>query len=173
MKVITNTPEELVLESRPILGGILLSLAALAIAYVGMKVIGNGHLVAGLLILAIGLGLCAGGFWGFIRYVAVRFSRPEGKVQIRVRSISGATSEDFTLADVIAAVIESSMMTTTTKSKSGRRSTTRKTRTYRAALAFRDARATRRPLVEHYTSDEAGVRALVDTINRWIGPQGA
>lgn len=168
MKIVANTPDELILESRPILGGVFLTLGALVIAFVGMNVIGAGNTGAGLAILVIGLGVCLGIFWAFIRYEAIRFSRREAVVQFRSRSLSGRMAEDIPLSSVSGAVIETSMMTSTSNSGGRGRSRKTQTRTYRAALAMRDKGATNRPLTFYYTSNEKPSQRARDAINAWL-----
>lgn len=168
MKIISNTSDELILESRPILGAVFLTLGALVIAFVGMKVIGAGNTGAGLAILIVGLGVCLAIFWAFIRYEAVRFSRPDAVVQFRSRTLSGRTSDDVPLSMVTAAVIETSMMSSTTSSNGRGRKRKTQTRTYRAALAMRDSGATNRPLTFYYTSNEKPSQQARDAINAWL-----
>ncbi len=168
MKIISNTPDELILESRPILGGVLLIIGALVITFVGMKVIGAGNTGAGIAILIVGLGVCLAMFWAFIRYEAIRFSRPDAVVQFRSRSLSGRKSEDIPLSMVTAAVVETSMVTSTSSSKGRGRKRKTQTRTYRTALALRDPGATKRPLTFYYTSNEKPSHQARDAINAWL-----
>ncbi len=125
--------------------------------------------------LVIGLGVCLGLFWAFIRYEAIRFSRPEGVVQFRSRSLGGRTAEDIPLASVTGAVIETSMVTSTSSSKGRKRSQKRQTRTYRAALTLSGEGAATRPLTFYYTSNEGprNVRATRSRSGcRKAGPDG-
>ena len=168
MKIISNTSDELILESRPILGAVFLTLGALVIAFVGMKIMGAGNTGPGLAVLVIGLGGCLAIFWAFVRYEAIRFSRPDGIVQFRSRSLSGRTSEDIPLAAVTGAVIETSSVTTTSGSKGRGRSRKRQTRTYRAALTLSGQATATRPLTFYYTSNEAPSRLARDAITAWL-----
>ncbi len=168
MKIISNTADELILESRPILGGVLLTLGALVIAFVGMKVMGEGNTGAGLAVLVIGLGVCLAIFWAFVRYEAIRFSRPDGIVQFRSRSLSGRTAEDIPLASVTGAVIETSSVTSTSSTKGRGRSRKRQTRTYRAVLTLSGQASPTRPLTFYYTSNEAPSNQARDAINAWL-----
>lgn len=152
MKLREETPDRLMLEDKPVILGILLSLAIL------------GNCAAALFVAIdeplIGLGVMAGGgiwglaFWAFVRRTLVMLDRPSDLVVRRVASLTGQTEDTLPLSRITGAIVQSHQSTGKTTST-----------TYRAALVVRGAEPF--PLTKVYSSGRGATRA-VEAVNRWL-----
>ncbi len=173
MKIVTKTPEELILESRPWGLGIGVIVAFLVIVFVVMNVIAQGNVMAGIAILLIGSAVCLGISWAFVRFEDVRFSKPDGAVQIRSRSLFGKAQNDIPLSAVQCATIETSISKTQVEKKSGHGRTTKTTTTYRPSLLMLEKGAAKVPLVAVYNSNDKPAKETVNAVNQWLAQRSA
>lgn len=155
MKIVTDTPELLIVEDRPVV--LALGLIAFILVFIGA---GLAITLAGEwwgLLFALGgggVGLVA--FWAFVRRVQVVFHRPDGYVELRRRNLFGGSRVRHDLAEIDRAVIEESH-----GSDSGT--------TYRVALVIEHGQsAGRHPITLAYSSGRAHHRAA-EAINAWLG----
>ena len=93
MKVIRNTQDELVLESRPWGAGIVVIMLTLGVLGAGLTVFMNGSQVSGLVIILFGGILSLSAFWAFVRLEEVRL-RPQSAhtSELLRRATAAATS---------------------------------------------------------------------------------
>jgi hypothetical protein len=168
MKVIRNTADELVLESRPWGVGIVIVLLTLGIFWAGISLITKGQTATGFLFLICGGLLCLSAFWAFVRLEEVRLSRSDGAVQFRTRSIGGRKEDAIPLSSVRSAILQSKVSKSRSKSGRSGRSTTRTVRLFRPALTFSDSALSDRPLTEVYSNGEAAHQAVVQVVNGWL-----
>jgi hypothetical protein len=154
MKVTTDSPELLVVENRPVLLALGLTLFILAFIAVGMAMMLAGEWW-GLLVALFGGGIGFAAFWGFVRRVQVVFHRPEAYVEVRRRDIFGGSRVRHALAEIDRAEVEESY-----SSDSGP--------TYRVVLVVaRGQSAGRHPVTQAYSSGAAHHRAA-EAINSWL-----
>jgi len=154
MKVIRNTPNQLVVANKPWLIGTVLFLAILLFTSAGLKAASVEPL------LGIPFGLFAGSLsvvWlvVFVRHVQVIFDRSLGQITIHKRSIYARSKETHPLPQLRRAVLEATISSMGT----GNGATL-----YRPTLDFGDSRHT---VFTHYTSTRSPAR-LVNTINSWL-----
>lgn len=173
MNVIRDTPDELVLESRPWGAGIVVILLTLGVMGAGLAVFLNGSRVSGLVILLFGGMLSLSAFWAFVRLEEVRLSRPDAIVQFRTRTIGGRQEDSVPLSDVRAAILQVRTRQERNRTRKGRGTTTRRVRMFRPALQITGPNPADRPLTEVYTGDEAVHQAVVQAVNGWLAQAGA
>jgi hypothetical protein len=133
-----------------------------------MNVIGPGNLLAGVVILLIGGAVVVALFWVFVRFEDVRLSRPDGAVQIRVRSLGGKSQTEIPPASVQGATIERNTAKTRSSGSGRRGGKSSTTTTYRPALMLAEKGAGNRPLMAAYSSRAAPAEAAVKAINTWL-----
>ena len=154
MKITTDTPDLLIVESRPVLLAIGLTLFILVFVAVGVGLMMAGEWW-GILFALGGGGMGFLAFWGFVRRVQVVFHRPGAYVEFRRRNIFGGSTVRHNLAEIGRAEVEESR-----SSDSGP--------TYRVALVVeRGQSAGRHPLTLAYSSGSAHRRAA-EAINAWL-----
>lgn len=154
MKVTTDTPDLLIVEDRPLLLGIVLSVFILVFVGFGMRLVLEGDL-SGLLLALVGGGMGFGGLWGLVRRVQVVFDRPENYVEFRRRNLFGGKRVRLQLDEIDRAVIEESH-----SSKSGS--------TWRVALVIEAGQsAGRHPITLAYSNGSGHLRCA-DRINSWL-----
>jgi hypothetical protein len=173
MKVIRNTQDELVLESRPWGAGIVVIMLTLGVLGAGLTVFMNGSQVSGLVIILFGGILSLSAFWAFVRLEEVRLSRSDAIVQFRTRTIAGRHDDSLSLDTVRGAVMQVRTRQERSKSRKGRGTNTRTVRMFRPALQITGPNPAERPLSEVYTGDEAVHQAVVQAVNGWLGLAGA
>ncbi|MCB1331195.1 MAG: hypothetical protein KDK28_17865 [Maritimibacter sp.] len=154
MKIVTDTPDLLIVEDRPVLLALGLIGFILAFVAAGLAMVLAGEWW-GLLFAIFGGGMGFIAFWAFVRRVQVVFHRPEGYVELRRRNLFGGTRVRHALAEIDRAVIEESQ-----GSDSGT--------TYRVALVIPAGQsAGRHPVTLAYSSGRAQHRAA-EAINAWL-----
>lgn len=154
MKVTTDTPDLLIVEDRPVVLALALSLFILIFAGIGFSVTMSGNWW-GIFLALVGGGLGFAAFWAFVRRVQVVFHRPEAYVEIRRRNIFGGAQVRHALAEVSRAEVEESP-----SSDSGP--------TYRVVLEIdRGQSAGRHPVTLAYSSGSGHHRAA-EAINGWL-----
>lgn len=154
MKILTDTPDLLVVEDRPVL--LALALIAFILMFVGAGLV---MILAGewwgILFALGGGGMGFVAFWAFVRRVQVVFHRPDGYVELRRRNLFGGSRVQHELAEIDRAVIEESQ-----SSDSGT--------TYRVALVVEHGQsAGRHPITLAYSSGRGHHRAA-EAINSWL-----
>lgn len=154
MKIVTDTPDLLIVEDRPVLLALGLIVFILAFVAAGLTIVLAGEWWGALFALfGGGMGLVA--FWAFVRRVQVVFHRPEGYVELRRRNLFGGTRVRHRLDEIDRAVIEESH-----SSDSGT--------TYRVTLVIEHGQsAGRHPVTLAYSSGRAHHRAA-EAINAWL-----
>jgi hypothetical protein len=173
MKVIQNTPDELVLESRPWGAGIIIIVLTLGVLGAGLAILLNGTVVSGLVIILFGGILSLSAFWAFVRLEEVRLSRPDAIVQFRTRTITGQYEDSLPLRAVRGASLQVRTRQERNRSRKGRSTATRTVRMFRPALQITGPTPSDRPLTEVYTGDEAMHQAVVQAVNGWLAQAGA
>jgi len=154
MKVIRNTPNQLVVANKPWLIGTVLFLVILLFTSAGLKAATVEPL------LGIPFGLFAGStsvvcLFVFVRNVEVIFDRSRRQITIYKRSLCARSKETHPLPQLRRAVLEATISSMNT----GNGATL-----YRPTLDFGDTRHT---VFTHYTSTRNPAR-LVNTINSWL-----
>lgn len=154
MKVIRNTPQQLIVANKPWLIGSALILFILLFVGAGLMVATEEPM------FGIPFGLFGGGigavcFVAFVRRVQVIFDCPSNLITIRTRSLYAYNEETFPLQKLHKAVLE----TTISSTNNGNASTM-----YRPSL---DIGGTLHPMVTSYTNTRGPAR-LVNAVNRWL-----
>ncbi len=154
MKVTTDTPDLLIVEDRPFILAVALTLFILVFVAVGFTVMMSGEWW-GIIFALVGGGVGFGAFWGFVRRVQVVFHRPGAYVEFRRRNIFGGARVRHGLAEIGRAEVEESR-----SSDSGS--------TYRVVLVVdRGQSAGRHPVTLAYSSGRAHHR-VAQAINAWL-----
>ena len=154
MKVTTDTPDLLVVEDRPVLLALALTVFILVFVAVGFTVMMSGEWW-GIFFALVGGGVGCAAFWGFVRRVQVVFHRPGAYVEVRRRNIFGGSTVRHGLAEIDRAEVEESR-----SSDSGS--------TYRVVLVVdRGQSAGRHPVTLAFTSGGAHHR-VAKAINAWL-----
>lgn len=160
MKILRDTPDELVLESRPWRLGLGLIALYLFILWAAFRLIGNGGIIGGVAMIVIGAAFVAMMFHFFIRLEKVRFSRTDACVQIRRTGLRGHSAETVALETIERAIVQ-----TYDHGDSGP--------THRTALALRaDARVPTVPLTLAYFAG-GGAKRAATRINDWLAGRHA
>lgn len=161
MKVTTDTPDMLIIDDRPILMAIMLTVFILTFVGAGLAIVMSGEWL-GLLFGLMGGGLGFAAFAVFVRRVQVVFYRPEGWIEIRKRSIFGMKTVRHNLTEIARAEIEKTRSTSSGSSSSG-------SMLYRIALVIETGQSKgRHPVTEAYSSG-SGHQRCAEAINRWLG----
>ena len=153
MKVVLNTPDRLIIDSRPVWPGLL----AMTFIMVGVAIGWNMTLEqddpTGILIAVPFVGMGTLAFWAFVRRAQIIFDRKKGTIDIRRKSIMAHTRITHALSDFERADVETSQ-------SSG-------AATHRAVLIlFTGISAGRHPVTQaHYSGP--GAQRIADAINAW------
>jgi len=154
MKIIRNTPQQLIVANKPWLIGIALILFILAF-------VGAGLLTAieepmfGIPFALFGGGIGAACFVAFVRRVQVIFDCSSNLITIRKQSLYAYSEDTHPLSQLNKAVLE----TTVSSMNNGNASTM-----YRPSL---DIGGTLHPMVTSYTNTRGPAR-LVNAVNKWL-----
>lgn len=154
MKLVTDTPDLLIVEDRPILLALGLIVFILAFVGAGLAITLAGEWW-GLLFALFGGGMGFVAFWAFVRRVQLVLHRPEGYAELRRRNLFGGTRVRHLLTEIDRAEIEESR-----SSDSGT--------TYRVVLVIPAGQsAGRHPVTLAYSSGRGHHRAA-EAINAWL-----
>ncbi|ABG30960.1 hypothetical protein RD1_1316 [Roseobacter denitrificans OCh 114] len=156
MKLIRQTPDELLLLHRPILLCIALAAgAALALGAAVWNITQGEWLKTGIALLATA-GLVAPALWFGAERVQIAFSRTSGTCTIDTHRLSGAQHEVFRLDEIDAAIVETHKGQGDTAGS------------HRVALTFTAGDAeNRRPLTPGYAGGK-GAKDIAARINGWL-----
>jgi len=155
MKIIRDTPDQLILASVPWLMSILLTAIILIFVTVGLSLVFDGDLM-GLFFAIFGGGIGAACFVAFVRRVQVIFDRRQQTFTIRRRTVFGYKENTRALGDVDHALIEH------TTNSDGQRLD-------RPTLVMRRGGGDlRMPIVTTYSNSNRS-SDIVEAINRWMG----
>lgn len=154
MKITTDTPELLIVDDKPIILGIALTVFILIFAGIGLGLMFSGEWW-GLVFLVVGGGLGLGAFWAFVRRVQVVFHRPDGYVEFRRRNIFSGSTLRFELAEISRAEIEES------RSNEGGA-------TWRVVLVIDEGQNVGRYPITLAYSNGGGHHRAADAINDWL-----
>jgi hypothetical protein len=159
MRLADETPDRLMLESRPWLLGSVLIMVITLMLVVAWATLGSEPWLA--LGMVLGAGLFGVAFVAFVRRVIVIFDRSAGAVVIRTASLLGQTEKTLPLANIRTVVVETSINRSTgSNGRSGSVS-----RTHRPVLETYDGPV---PLTEVYSGGDGATR-IAETLNRWLG----
>ena len=106
MKIMTDTPERLVLEHRPLLLALLLVMLTLMLIYATMAAYAEGDTGKAFFTLAVTVVLMVPSFWFGIERVQVIFDRREKTCTVRKRRLSGDLFETHPLDTVTRAMLQ-------------------------------------------------------------------
>lgn len=155
MKVVTDTPDLLIVEERPVLLGIALGLFILIFVGIGLVMLSQGEIWGGLAFACIGGGLGFGAFWAFVRRVQVVFHRPEAYVEFRRRNLFGGSRTRHRLDEIDRAELEES------RSSEGNM-------LWRVALVIERGQSVGHHPITLAYSNGSGHRTTAEAINRWL-----
>ena len=148
MKVIRNTPDELVIDDRPWFWAVLMGFAVLILLYATMDALLGGDLKTGLLLVFMSAFAAL-----FLFLVVVRtkiwLNAKTGNIALRSRSMRGTKTAFYNLADLQEAKVQTSQG---------------ETETHRCALVFTDQTV---PLTKVYSSGK-GADLAMNAINDWL-----
>lgn len=154
MKITSDTHDLLVIDDRPLLLGIALSIFILIFVGVGLAVLLDG-VWAGLIFIIVGGGLGLGAFWAFVERVQVVFHRPEAWVEFRRRNIFGGQRVRHGLNEIDHAEVEE-----TSSSEGGS--------LWRVVLVIAEGQSMGRHPVTLAFSNGSEHHVIADAINRWL-----
>jgi hypothetical protein len=158
MRLATETPDRLTIESRPwVLGSVLVVLIMVMLLVAWTAVGTEPWLGIGML---LGAGLFGVAFVAFVRRVIVIFDRTAGAVVIRTASLMEQGETTLPLADITSVEVETSISRST--GSSGRRGSV--SHTHRPVLLTKDGPV---PLTEVYSGGN-GAREIAEVVNRWL-----
>ncbi|WP_281981018.1 hypothetical protein [Thalassorhabdomicrobium marinisediminis] len=154
MKIVSQTPELLILENQPWLIAVILGGMSLGFVALGVGVMASGDVVAGLVVILI-VGAFFGLFlWAFVRRNQLILDRTAGTLTHRRRTLRGYRETVHELAHLQEAVIQSS-------SGSG-------SNTHRMAYVLGGGMDVgTHPFTEVYTSGR-GAQTAVQAVNGWL-----
>ncbi len=159
MRIVSSSPHRLILEDRPWVLGIILTLAILFPLLLALATWRDAPW------LAFAMGLVAtmfgAAFVAFVRRVIVIFDRDAGTVVIRSASLLGRSETTLALADITQAEVET-VVNRSTGSSTSRSSGT--SETHRTVL---HAAGTVVPLSEVHTAGDSAL-LMAATINLWL-----
>jgi hypothetical protein len=154
MKIVRNTPEQLIIEETPWVLGIMLVFFILAFVGPGLFLVTQGEVI-GLFFAAVGGGLGVMGLVVFVQRVQVILDTTTDEVIVRRRSVLRYTQEVHPLSELAEAQLD------TTRGSKG-------TIMNRPVLIFdRGMSAGPLPIIASYTSGQ-GPRRAVSAINGWL-----
>jgi hypothetical protein len=151
MKVIRNTPHQLILDSKPWLAGIIVIVVILVSLGVGLAAVLDGEFIFGLVFMVAGGGIGGLCFAMIIRRNQLILDRSRNLIEMRRRTMFGMKTRDFDLRDLTEAITQSS------RSNEG-------ADTHRLALMI-DGHA--EPFTDVYTSGKGADRAA-EVVNNWL-----
>jgi hypothetical protein len=154
MKIVRNTPQQLIIANKPWLIGIALILFILAFVGAGLLVATQEPLF-GIPFALFGGGIGSACFVAFVRRVQVILDCTSNLITIRTQSLYAYSEETHPLSQLNKAVLE----TTVSSMNNGNASTM-----YRPAL---DIGGSLHPIVVSYTNTRGPAR-LVNAVNKWI-----
>jgi hypothetical protein len=157
MKIVTDTPDRLVLGDRPLAVGIMLVATILLLAAAGLATLFSGNWPAGLMLLA-GAGAFYVPFAVFVVQTVAVFDRPTGTGVLRRKSVRRQTEDSFPLTAIRIARLDRRER----RENNGRRTV----RLARIALHLADGRTLHLP--EAHVGGPA-VPAAADALRRWLG----
>ncbi|WP_138421652.1 hypothetical protein [Maritimibacter alexandrii] len=157
MKVITHTPDLLIVEDRPVFIAIMLIVFTLVFLGAGLGILAAGEWW-GLIFAGLGGGMGLLFFAIFVRRVQVVFHRPDRYVEFRRKNVFRALKVRHDLRDVSRAIVE--------RNRSSEGGTT-----YRVTLVFDTGEsAGLHPITFAYSSGSGHANAA-RAINEWLGAQ--
>jgi hypothetical protein len=161
MKIVTDTPDRLVLHDRPLAVGIMLVGTMLLMAAAGLATLFSGNWPAGLMLLA-GAGVFYVPFAVFVAQTVAVFDRPTGTGVLRRTSTRRQTEDSFPLAAIRTVRLDRRER----RGNNGRRTV----RLARIALHLTDGRTLHLP--EAHVGGPA-VPAAAEALQRWLGLDSA
>ncbi len=159
MRIVTNSPDRLMLEEKPWLLGVIIAAAILIFVMMALLMLGDSIWMG--LAMFLGAGLFGAAFVVFVRRVVVIFDRSAGAVVIRSVGVLGQSEQTLALADIAGVEVETTISTST---QSGRRSSSK---THRATLLTRQGKV---PLTEVYSGGN-GAADAAQAVKGWLGLQ--
>ncbi|WP_171208834.1 MULTISPECIES: hypothetical protein [unclassified Ruegeria] len=160
MKILRDTPNQLILSNTPWLIGLMLIGFILAFLGAGIFMVSDGDKPVwfGILFAFFGGGMGAVIFCAMVRRVQVILDRPSKTILIRRQSVFGYETVEHALSDLSHAEVETS--------RTSRRGSSSKV--HRPVLILdKGMSAGRHPIVETYYSG-GGAQRLVDAVNSWL-----
>ena len=154
MKIVRNTPEQLIVSDTPWFTGILLGTITAVLITAGTGDALNGDLEGGLGMALGGGGMFGLGFAVFVQRAQAILNRETNELILRRRTVIRYTETRHALADLSRAVLD-----TTTDSDGDR--------LYRPVLMLEGASRGPHPIVAVYTSSGAP-QQVVTAINDWL-----
>lgn len=152
MKISRNTPEQLILDIRPIWLAIFVSVFGLVFLGVGLAIVGSEK-GTGIAFILAGAVIVTVFNLAFIRRTQLILDRPRNLIELRRKSFLGYSSRTWELQYLDKAVVETSRSSDTN--------------THRAALVISDGMdAGTHPVTLVYSSG-SGARRSADAINSW------
>jgi hypothetical protein len=153
MKVTRNNPDTLILESRPLIVGLLIILVVLGMASAGMSLLGNREIMGGFVFLVVAIAGGGLAFWIIVRRSQIWFDATDGQIAIRQATLTGFEETVVPLSELKEAIVQQSAGTGKTTNR----------------VALRCGGRTNRiiPLTVHYTSGPGPARAA-RVINDWL-----
>ncbi len=156
MRIVYDTPDQLVLRHRPLLFSSALVLATLFLTYAGLDNAAHGNTGDALMCFAVVVGLLGPGLWYAIERVDVIFDATRKRCTIQKRRMSGNHSEEHALTSITRAMVQ------THKGSSGDGDT------HRVALVIgADKLENRHGLTRSFASGRQAAQA-VERINSWL-----
>ena len=152
MKIVRNTPEQLIVEERPWFVGVMMVLFVLIFTAIALFLVSEGQMFG--LVFLVGSALGVLGFVVFVRRVQVVFNLAEGWAEIRRKSVLGQKTVRHDLAEIASAGVQE------TRGENGR--------LYRVALHIPEGPSKGwHPLTLDHSSGRARKRAA-QAINTWL-----
>lgn len=151
MKVIRDTPDQLILENNPIFLAIAISLFGLLVVGIGLFTIAENFL-SGVALLFLGLGLGIGFNILFVRRTQLILHAPDDLVTLRRRGWMGDTEQTWALKHLEKAIVETAPGSDTT----------------RPLIVFAGGMDAGTHPVTKVSSSGSGALITSETINRWL-----
>ena len=153
MKVIRDTPDQLIVENNPIWLAVFVTVFGLVFLGIGLAVVST-EMALGLMFITAGLGIAIGFNMIFVRRTQLILDTARNLVELRRRGWLGYSSRTWELRYLERAVVETS--------RSG------DTDTHRAALVISDGiDAGTHPVTWVYSSGRGAERAM-NAVNGWL-----
>jgi hypothetical protein len=172
MRVLRNTPKELILDDTPWIKGATLTVLCVIIIATGMQQVrlGEHPVWVGLLFIAIGTSICAIVFCLFIQRARVVLDRLNGRVAMHKRTIFRSDVQEFSLNDLIGAELEHAHGPTKGSIRARRSGTVQSHLPCRPVLVIHDFTGkNRHPIIVSYSKGQRP-RRLATAVNDWLGP---
>lgn len=106
MKILTDTPDRLVIEHRPILLAAALVAMTLLLLYASMAAFAEGDPGKAVFVLVVTALLMVPSFWFAVERVQVTFDRTAQTLTLRKRRLNGERFETHPLGDVTRAMLQ-------------------------------------------------------------------